>query len=536
METSPHKKLRCWFHSWEQLELDKIECMHPLIGSRILARGRQHLPSEYINGSLPWTSAVKALAILLVRTAASNEDTQDFKEGAKLSSDTTQAARSLDYALSKKPAWLQDLFSVDAAGSSLAARFFIRQNSESKRPGPVIISLNDRMISGEDIEIYVKEKKIDCVKQQSKLAEHLLSVTMVVGEDSQQPKSEVFQQGKSAKDFSARMRHLILAELQKSFSITDTFSRVALEQAARHLKETRLFSAIAGPKVEQLKHLLEYSTPRIRMGLVEETSALKNDISKSKQLTVCVSAITVGALAILHCMKDRRNILLDIHCCYPSGIEIARGIIEQTLPFEPDICIAATPSAAEIMNSKHAKDYTPIMLLPRHTHRVLSSVSDKQHNFSGSYGVHSENPSGSLFYYEALKKQGLFTNQKANNFHCDSDDCLYYLHQGDKDFRTILWFPLGELAIDNGYARAVDDHTTPLGQNWIFLLAHRRLIEKKPILQTFMAEVYHAWHTLRNDSEVRESIVQSLLEDSTYYNNLYRAAGGPVHEMFCQRG
>jgi hypothetical protein len=48
-------------------------------------------------------------------------------------------AASLDYALSKQPLWLQDMFGVTPHGKAISKLLFRRMNPDRKRPGPVTV-------------------------------------------------------------------------------------------------------------------------------------------------------------------------------------------------------------------------------------------------------------------------------------------------------------------------------------------------------------------------------------------------------------
>jgi hypothetical protein len=60
---------------------------------------------------------------------------------------------SLDYAISKQPCWLTDMFGTDSFGISLVRRLILRTNPERKRPGPVFLSLNTRYLDPSMIEV-----------------------------------------------------------------------------------------------------------------------------------------------------------------------------------------------------------------------------------------------------------------------------------------------------------------------------------------------------------------------------------------------
>ena len=99
-------------------------------------------------GSFQWTAAVKALGVLLVQTALNP------KNGA-MQGHTGSLAASLDYALSKQPIWLSEMFGCDKHGISFARRMILRTNPERKRPGPVVLAVNHFYLPASAIEVHV---------------------------------------------------------------------------------------------------------------------------------------------------------------------------------------------------------------------------------------------------------------------------------------------------------------------------------------------------------------------------------------------
>jgi hypothetical protein len=104
-------------------------------------------------GSFQWTRAVKALTVLLLRTALHGNS-------AVIQGEAGSLAASLDYALSKEPTWLSEMFGADAQGRAFARRLFYRTNPERKRSGPVIINLNPAIVKAPQIQIYVDGTKM----------------------------------------------------------------------------------------------------------------------------------------------------------------------------------------------------------------------------------------------------------------------------------------------------------------------------------------------------------------------------------------
>lgn len=103
-------------------------------------------------GSFQWTSAVRALSLLAVKAVITPLD-------ALIQGEEGSLAASLDYAISKQPQWLIELFGCDHEGISYARRLVLRTNPERKRPGPVVLALNSVYLPASSIEVYINRAR-----------------------------------------------------------------------------------------------------------------------------------------------------------------------------------------------------------------------------------------------------------------------------------------------------------------------------------------------------------------------------------------
>ena len=110
---------------------------------RTLIRGR--VAHKRSDGSFHFTSAVHALVVLALRQAS------DPTTLVALSGNGPSPALSLEYAILRKPSWIQDLFGVDAKGNPLVLRYFNRVNAGFKRAAPIKVAINPGLLSGQNI-------------------------------------------------------------------------------------------------------------------------------------------------------------------------------------------------------------------------------------------------------------------------------------------------------------------------------------------------------------------------------------------------
>jgi len=76
-------------------------------------------------------------------------------------------AAALDYAVAKRPNWINELFGAAERDSNFVQRFFHRRNPERKRGDTVSVCFNPKLLSGASISIYVDgalEQSTDALK------------------------------------------------------------------------------------------------------------------------------------------------------------------------------------------------------------------------------------------------------------------------------------------------------------------------------------------------------------------------------------
>ena len=111
-------------------------------------------------GAFYWSPAVQAVALFFLYQASTETKFDAFIEG-----EVGSLAASLDYAISKQPNWILDMFGVDQDGNANIRKIIKRANSERKRPGPVRLFMqcnyrNDFRISILLNNLPIKEQEV----------------------------------------------------------------------------------------------------------------------------------------------------------------------------------------------------------------------------------------------------------------------------------------------------------------------------------------------------------------------------------------
>jgi len=135
-------------YTGDAIELDEIEFLHPSQQESILSVRGKSASGRFAEASFQWTSALQALTVLFLKHAAGmNHFCLSGKNGSP--------ASSVDFAISRQPRWVTEVFGVDKQGISLLRRVVMRSNSNLKRSGPVVISMACSPLSSIEISVSI---------------------------------------------------------------------------------------------------------------------------------------------------------------------------------------------------------------------------------------------------------------------------------------------------------------------------------------------------------------------------------------------
>ena len=154
------------------IALNQTAFKHPLLRRELITvRGAAAPPHM---GNFRWSQGVRALSLLVVRQALLQiqhpSRSERRPEPVFIEGNDSSLAASLDYALSKQPIWLRDMFGFTPQGRSIAKLLFRRINPDRKRPGPVTVFISNPNF---DVVVQVDGRTVYCPRRLRDLAEAL---------------------------------------------------------------------------------------------------------------------------------------------------------------------------------------------------------------------------------------------------------------------------------------------------------------------------------------------------------------------------
>jgi len=377
---------------------------------------------------------------------------------------------SLDYALGKPPQWLLDIFGLLPSGRSASARLFIRENPEGKRFGDVTIRVNDLLIKPSDIIINSKE-------------ENLI--------------------------LSGRFRKALTKQYELAFKNTDPMSD-PYSIASRAILHPA-FKRYGRKNVSLILPELEYSYASSKRGIVTDSKIFD---SLPNPLRVASNAPLMTAQSLFKMTARNYPINFDINYRYAHALEVAERIVRDDWASEPPhlAIVGIGPASYVLRNNKH--DYLPLMPFLFSFDEMVGQVGKIK-----AFTFLQETPSTSLFYFEKLLSEGKL--KKSKIVHNEPWDATK-LAKDDPDFKAIMFFPYNEAAkISHGLSPVVVDKSTGTLSE-MFLFAHKSLIKNKNATLALVAALRDSFYRIREDSILRESLKDEILDDKNYVYTLCR--------------
>jgi RNA polymerase sigma-70 factor (ECF subfamily) len=185
------------------------------------------------SASFQWSPALKVLTAYLLACAAW---ARRYNDGAcaTLKGERSSPAASLNYAMSKKPAWIKDMFGEDSESHPFLLDLVGRTNPDLKRAGPVILCLNTDLLPPQRIAVVVGDRQVEGADEIEQIANSI---------------EKSFKAGGATK---TRFELTITGELEVDWS---PVMRRAIEQrlSELHIKNSQIVAAKKG----SIKLLLE---------------------------------------------------------------------------------------------------------------------------------------------------------------------------------------------------------------------------------------------------------------------------------------
>lgn len=497
--------------STEFTELASKQSLYCLRGTNNFRQGQ---------GTFPFSQGVRALVLLCV----------EYKLGAlesrerSLAGEKGSLAASLDSALSKNSQWLVDMFGSYADGSLRARRLVRRHNPERKRPGPVEIFVNQTILPAQSITIEVgnvvaqTEEQLNGLRllllDQAKTTTPRLAIKRKVVEFEERvpitPLTSLFRDA-FEEEIAFGLRSISLYDRKTSiFTLKRAFENPSYQVLSR--------------QTDMLNDFIEPQLPdRLLLGLVEmKESALA--IQRLGAINIAMVAPEIGSIALVSLLRERYAIDIKAEYHFAHGAELLETILDSGAE-PPMLCVVPLAATNKCWQGRFAKLYSPVMLMPESTKKVIAGVRDsKREPQSHSYFVRQHTTAS--FFYDDLRRNKLAGKR------IDTENLLYFveasriLREGAGEARAVLWFPFHKFNLWFNDCTEVSVPWLPNRHPTNSILFMRRdLKDGRQNARHFSALVRSCWLSLLERPSNVGELASQLSGDLNYLQTLRRIGG-----------
>ena len=503
--------------------------------SFVCARGSTTASTK---GVFKWSRAVQALCHLVCEYKIfSLFDVGELNRKQFISGEAGSAAATLDYALSKQPLWMLDMFGTGERGDPLIRRLFIRENPERKRPGPVSIYVNPNVLPPSGVEVILDGREITKLEDFISLANAIHDCldggagrlfdggsSMEVDDPKCNPTESSGPVGLNASagiELNIFFEQMFADEALGMLRSTDIFRPKELACSLSRINANSSFRKVSGNPLLLSAGMESRLTSSQRIGS-EEESFLDLQLKTDEPIRICTTFSLMSTILIVKYLQSVKGYNIDFNYNFAHTNEIVNRISESRFTQVPDLIVMGLAPAARLLDTSKHHSYLPLMIMPKVSNRMISRVEDKldkRHLQDSCFVLPTDQPTTASFYFDYLCRRGLVDSRKARVIYCEPDEISSFLLPDNEDTHAILWFPHYHLSqILNGCTiDSLADNESTIGLDFetvMFAGSHFRAKTNQVI--ALSVAIRHAWLTLARGGSELHSMIKMLISDDDY--------------------
>ncbi len=513
-------------------ELYRTVFSHPVLPEpRLTVRGKTG-GAYRARYTFQWTPAVQALTVFLMRSSVTGVSGNSPKQLPVFSGSRGSAISSLDFAISKQPQWLQEMFGIDRKGRSLIKHLIIRSNTEGKLPGPVRLTLNDKQLPPAGIKIFLDGSPVTDASMLAQIAnrietrsKHRSPVELV------SIKSYPIDNPVNTESVFSRKKFvdLLTSEAHEMLWRTDIFNLKNIQRSTNELHNNPSIVRVAGKNVNFFDKIDSNLNSVQRLGMGVSQEEIKREFSEREPVRVVAPWIMYSPLILFEYLKRQKGFNFAIDYEWAYAIEVRRALEQNSFEHPPDLCVLAIGPAASLIAQGSKIAYRPLMLLPNISHRVLvpeaALAQNKPLLGRGEYYFLCEEPSSPEFCFEEMERKGVVNRKQVSVSHLEPDEASLMLREQNPDARMLMFFPHYSVnsLLNNCVALPAFDGQSQMKESVLFA-SENFLTNRKRSLYLDIA-LRNAWLELREDPSRIAKLIEELVSDQRFVRFFSRMSG-----------
>jgi len=564
-------QLTLWFaQSGNNIVLDKTCFVDYPIGSEIIAVRGSGLKHKY--GVFRWSPAVQAVSLLFLKHAAGEDPSLEGNSGSY--------ASTLDYALSKQPNWLLDMFGVDDTGLSSLRTIIVRTNSEQKQPGPVRLWLDEKFLKLFSTKVYLNNQEL--ITKEALITLHsaielqsarLPNISVVSNEKKNgkvnlppielngstlsnghhaangcytegnlarssdfMPESLLSSMSRPYSQFDNFLLNKVIEEAKDTLWATDIFRQREFSARLHQIYTNSFFKKLGGHKSNLLSEVNSQILGSGRFGFSSDEASLMSTLRSGPPIRIAVSATCAAVIGLLVYLRDFKQLNIVIDYAHAETTEMVRLLRNQDFELPTSACVLTIPASTALYSNGKNLSYKPFMVLPKGSHRILArgnsalSAGDLALRAGKeTYIFMTDVPGTARYFFEDLLEKGIINKEHAEVMHMDPDEAISALADSKHSFRSISFFPHYHVnRVINGYEFIPVPGSVDSSLETILFLHESLMADSRKVAGLNVA-IRDAWLTLREHEEILHAVYSRLFTDTQYVTFLRRCCG--IHNI-----
>jgi hypothetical protein len=407
---------------------------------------RRRYPTNPYTGCFSWTSAVKAFAVLMLYGKRDSRLVGD--DSVVLKGGAGSMAASLDYALDRNAAWMNDIFGT-GHGAAFMKRFIYCNNPRRRRGKLVVLSLRDEMNKLMHVKLQntsgakLSDTDIDILITRILNVSATISIENYLSFGKKNDNDSRMYQLPNQK-LTASLIPIFCADALHGLQSRIIFEKGQFESEVSRIWDNKAFKKLAGKKTNVVHSCDLKLSESHRFGKMRDENLLLKALTGVEPIRCAIAADLLIPIVILHYLRDVKCFNIQVDYTFAHTIEVLDCITGAGLLYdEYDLVILTIASFARFLSI--CTEYLPFMLMPHIGYEVLGpgvvSPPPNLKTSTSSYHFMTDLASTTAFVFQDLQDLGIVHGSEVAVVDADSSQTAAAMAGGDESDRSICWFP-----------------------------------------------------------------------------------------------
>jgi hypothetical protein len=517
------------------LSVDGLAFSHPLLAEAIVAERGRGLRREGNCVDFTLSRGSRALIALclqqaIIQNTSASAAQSNQQETAKLSGERGSLAASLDYAISKRSAWVTQCFGTDRRGHPLLARLLQRRNTNLKRPGPVVLEFPD--ISSPKIQVRINRQVCSDI---ASLTEAYSFVTAAEIRPTPLSCSKVtiesalssYKERTSPLIEDTRFLNILTKRFEQELSTCldsiNQYNSTSYERTCKNVLNAPGVVKLSGTCAQALSKINPLTDFKSQISARALGDIESYDSIKKHEWSVAVTPAQTSALAAFTYLRDVLAIPIDLQIPFHHALSATKQVVSDSFTIPPDLIVLPIAEAAHVLSLGNKVKYEPFLIVPGVSHQVIGNVDSSDLAHGAPIAISGADYSMTRYVKENLldSRHKLLTSERNQ---LEPSQVFTATVAADLE-PTLLWFPYWNITSDLLADKCSALLPKAINTESILFLRRDTAVEHSGLISTLKLALLYSLRHLRSSQELQKLVVSRILSSKKYLTQLGNSSG-----------